>query len=223
MSFLFKRENSIYLKLRKQVLRVISKKWNLRAINYNFQNKHITLKERDELIALLYSDGKSKKLYKMRGHHFSYIYFFLRGEWPSRKIDHVAFPFQYTVEFSNLVVSYNDSLTQDSIIEIVEGVDDVCHLKCPYFYDCEKKDYMSSFISIYDKFLNKVDFLRKEFSEEEIEKKLNHLKKFIDDNVNTDEVDQRVLSYFNLKVGDIVRLRDVKLGVNMNVTRKTVF
>jgi hypothetical protein len=48
------------------------KEWNLRAINVSFEHKIITQEERDKLIALLYSKGKSDKL---KRHHNVSIYF----------------------------------------------------------------------------------------------------------------------------------------------------
>jgi hypothetical protein len=48
------------------------RQWNLRAIEVSFKSKAITQEQRDKLIALLYSKGKSDKLKK---HHIVSTYF----------------------------------------------------------------------------------------------------------------------------------------------------
>ncbi|MGM5485243.1 MAG: hypothetical protein ACQEP1_05220 [Nanobdellota archaeon] len=139
-----KKKAMSFHEIKDQVLKGYSKRWNLKALNYSLKNNEINQKERDKLIALIYSRGKTDKLLKMRGHHITNRMIMgqmLMGK--ATEADYRKNELMKKVYSEKFIWDYNHYLfciDKDSIIQVVEGSDDICYLDCPYFKYCDKND-----------------------------------------------------------------------------------
>lgn len=173
------------------------KEWNLRAIKVSFENKKITQKERDKLIALLYSKGKSDKLFKMRGHHISRRYDIKMGALNDTDrnekmgtIMKALYNQDFLEKYFNLFKSIND----DSIIEVIEGMDDICILGCRDFDLC-KKDVIGEKEKVYIEILKKF----KDYAPEII---IPWIKNYEDYPSTVNDYDLACLEYLSLVIND---------------------
>lgn len=184
------------------------KQWNLRAIKVSLENKAITQQERDKLIALLYSKGKSDKLFKMRGHHLSSTYFdkIKKTMYPNAEAEIEILEIEYGKEFSNKLKRYNSQIKEDSVIEIIEGEDDVCNF-CPYYEYCNNFNYKSTHQIALKRLNENYDILVKKHGVDFINKKLEFRKYLM--NQDTKINDKKCLDFFNLKPGDIIILNEI--------------
>jgi hypothetical protein len=189
------------------------RQWNLRAIEVSFKSKAITQEQRDKLIALLYSKGKSDKLFKMRGHHINNRYAIKTGGLNNQEKNEMMGTIMKTLynedflnKYFNLYISIND----DSIIEVIEGMDDICILGCRHFDLC-KRDIKGEKEKVYIEILEKF----KDYAPEIIIPWVNGYKDYP---TTVKDYDLACLEYLSviindkkipIKVGDIIRFGDI--------------
>jgi hypothetical protein len=169
------------------------KQSNLNDIKTNFENKTITQEQRDKLIALLYSKGKSDKLFKMRGHHITWAYCMaFKYQFPEIKY----FEERYNKLFAKKINKLGNEFTKESVIEVVWGNDYECDtLECPHRDFCRQGQYQITKQKQIEKIPNNAP------DREEIIKEIN--------NLDFEGADKQVLKMFNIKPGDIIMIKDL--------------